>query len=159
MKNKRGRKAIKSVVSTDILEKWIKEDNTKWSVIKCQALISLEKGANVNEICNVLGVTRESLRIWRNIYNINGLTGLLANKDKGKKSFFSEQVKTDLLKVVGASPEIQGYERNVWDGKMVCQYMKDKWDIEISIRTAQTWLNKLDIRKEKRQRISFNKST
>jgi len=155
MNKKRGRKITITDINVDDLENWIKESNAKWCVIKCQSLIALGKGVNVNEICKVLCITRESLRIWRNIYNQNGITGLLANKNKGKKSFFNQQIETDLMKVLILSPKFQGYETNMWDGKMVCLYLKDKWNIEISVRTAQAWMKKIGIRQEKRKRISF----
>ena len=67
MKRKKGRPVIISGINPDKLEKWIKQDKERWAAIKCQVLISLTKDISVTDVCHVLNVTRESLRIWRNI--------------------------------------------------------------------------------------------
>jgi len=153
MKTKRGRKVNISRINSDVLRKWIQQDKTRRAAIKCQALISLANGVSVTDVCNVLNVTRESLRLWRERLKKEGTDGFIAHKNKGRKSYLTEEIKNDLKNAVLKMPKKFGYNEKYWDGKMVCRYLKEKWNIEISVRTAQSWLIKTGIRKIKRKRF------
>ena len=52
-------------------------------------------------------------------------------------------------------PQKLGYNEKYWDGTMVCRYLKEKWNIEIAVRTAQNWIIKINMRKVARKRIKY----
>ena len=152
-KIKSGKPVDKSGINPKILKDWIQQDRTRWTAIKCQALIALTNDASVTEVCNVLDVTRESLRLWRERFKKEGMDGFITHKKKGKKSYLTLKIKNDLRKTVLKKPVKAGYNEKYWDGKLVRRYLIDKWGFEIAVRTAQNWLIKTDIRKVKRQRL------
>ena len=153
-KNKSGKPVNISGINPQILNDWIRQDKARWAAIKCQALIALSEGVSVTEVCNVLNVTRESLRLWRKRLKEEGPEGFVIHKQKGKPSNLTIGVKKDLQKTILAEPIKLGYDEEKWTGKLVCRYLKDKWNIEIAVRTAQNWLTKTGIRKIKRQRLN-----
>ncbi len=153
MKTKKGRSANITGINPDKLSKWIRLDRTRQAAIKCQALIALTRGVSVTEVCNVLNVTRESIRLWRERLTAEGPEGFTAHKNKGRKSYLTETIGNDLKIVILESPQKIGYNEKSWDGKMVCRYLNEKWNIEISVRTAQNWLIKTGIRKVEGKRI------
>ena len=155
MKTKKGRLVNISGINPDVLSKWIQQDKTRRAAIKCQALIALTKDVSVTEVCNVLNVTRESLRLWRERLKKEGPDGFITHKNKGRKSYLTEEIKNDLKNVVLKIPKKVGYEEKYWDGKTVCRYLKKKWNIKISVRTVQNWLIKTGIRKVARKRIKY----
>jgi len=108
-KIKSGRPVDVSGIDPQELKNWIKQDKTRWAAIKCQSLIALSNGASVTEVCNVLDVTRESLRVWRNRLKREGPQGLIAQKRKGKKSHLTIEVRDDLKYVILKSPVEFGY--------------------------------------------------
>ena len=138
-KNKSGKPVDISGINPQELSDWIQEDKARWNGIKCQALIALHKGVSITEVCKVLNVTRESVRLWRICLKANGLQGLVANKKKGKVSGLTELVKKDLHNILYTEPEKLGFGHNKWTGKLICKYLKEKWNIDISYRTAQNW--------------------
>jgi transposase len=153
MKTKKGRSVDISGVRPDELSEWIRQDRDRKAAIKCQALIALTKGVSVTEVCEVLDVTRESLRLWRKRLREEGLEGFTAHKNKGRKSYLTKAIRKDLKNVMLEPPQKLGYNEKYWDGKMVCRYLKEKWNIEISVRTAQNWIIKINMRKVARKRI------
>ncbi len=153
MKTRKGRLANITGINPDELSKWIRQDRTRQAAIKCQALIALTRGVSVTEVCNVLNVTRESLRLWRERLRAEGPEGFTAHKNKGRKSYLTETIRNDLKNVILEPPQKIGYNEKYWDGKIVCRYLNEKWNIEISVRTAQNWLIKTGIRKVERKRI------
>ena len=81
MKAKAGRKPNTKGINVEELKKWTTDDEKKIAAIKCQVLISLARGNSVADVCRVFNVTRESIRIWRNIIQEKGRNG-----SKGKAS-------------------------------------------------------------------------
>ena len=155
MKNKKtrlGKPVDISAINPKLLNEWIRKDKVRWAAVKCQALIALHEGVSVTEVCNIFNVTRESLRLWRDRLKEEGIDGFV-KYSKGKKSNLTTEVKNYLQKVIHADPIEQGYNGKNWTGKLVCKYLKDHRDIEISVRTAQNWLIKTGIRKTKRQKL------
>ena len=153
-KYKSGKPVDISGIDSKSLHDWIQQDKARWTAIKCQALIALTEGVSVKEVCNVLNVTRESLRLWRERFRKEGIDGFISHKKKGKKTNLTIEVKNALQNVIRNKPIELGYDENIWTGKLVCRYLKDKWNIEIAVRTAQNWLTKTGIRKTKRQRLN-----
>ena len=155
MKNRKtrpGKPVDISGINPVLLNEWIRKDKERWAAIKCQALIAIYEGVSVKEVCNIFNVTRESLRLWRDRLKEEGIDGFVKH-NKGKKSNLTTEVKNYLQKVIRTHPIEQGYDEKKWTGKLVCKYLKDQRDIEISIRTAQNWLIKTGIRKTKRQKL------
>jgi len=112
------------------LKDWIKQDKTRKAAIKCQALIALSNGTSVTEVCNVLNVTRESLRVWRNRLKREGIEGLIAQKRNGRKSYLTIEVEKDLKKAVRTGPVGFGYDEKYWNGKLIRLYLKKNGELK-----------------------------
>ncbi len=153
-KNKPGKPVDISGINPQELKDWIRQDEARWTAIKCQSLIALYNGVSVTQVCDVLNVTRESLRVWRNQLKREGPQGLVSQNKKGRKSRLTPELEDDLKKVILKSPDEFGYDGKYWNGKLIRIYLKKKWGIEIAIRTTQSWLLKTGIRKSKRVRLN-----
>lgn len=140
MKRKAGRKPIIKGIYAQELEKWIQDDEKKNAAIKCQVLIALAHENSVADVCKIFNVTRESIRVWRNIVQKKGPMGLVSQSKKGRKSNLSGELKRDIKKVIAKPPYEVGYKTSKWTGKVLCQYLENKHGVKISIRTAQLWM-------------------
>ena len=143
MKEKAGRKPNTKGINVEELKKWTTDDEKKIAAIKCQVLISLARGNSVADVCRVFNVTRESIRIWRNIIQEKGPEGLISQSKRGRKSNLSAELKRDLKKVLAKPPYAIGYKANKWSGKVLCLYLEDQYDLRITNRTAQLWMKKI----------------
>lgn len=149
MKSTVGRKAKTECINISELENWIKADLNRLASIKCQALISLKKNVKVKDICKVLGVSRESVRTWRIRVENEGPDGFIKHPKTGRKSGLTDEIK-EFLKVAVTQPTGKyNYKQAVWDGKLVCRLLEEKKGIEISVRTAQNWLHKIGLSRQK----------
>ncbi len=149
MEKKRGRKAITNSINEVELNEWIKLDLNRSAGIKCQALISLKNNVSVTNICKVLGVTRECVRLWRKTIEKDGPEGFIKYPKTGKTSGLTEEIKTLLKTVVVQSPEKLNYKQVIWDGKLVCRFLSDNKNVKISVRTAQNWLKAINFTRQK----------
>lgn len=143
MKARAGRKPNTKGINAEKLKEWTADDKKKIAAIKCQALISLSLGNSVADVCRVFNVTRESIRIWRNIIQEKGPDGLISQSKRGRKSNLSAELKRDLKKVLAKPPYAIGYKASKWSGKVFCLYLEDQYGLKITNRTAQLWMKKI----------------
>ena len=143
MKTKKaGRKVDLSDINIEEIEKWMKNNRQSFDIIKCQAIISLNKGAQMQEVCNVLGVTREAVRLWKKKLRKGGINELLKKGKVGKRSRLTAMKQIELKRVIKQPPENSELEGQKWTGKLVKSYVLKSWNMDINIRTAHQWLNK-----------------
>lgn len=155
--NKVGRPVNTDGIKARVLQTWINKDITRKEAIKCQALISLTKGISVTSVCGVLGVTRETVCEWRRRIKKEGVSYLERQSKRGRQSNLTKEISNIIKRSVLKSPEESGYRQAAWDGKLVCKLVKDKKDIDISVRTAQYWLKRIGFTKQ-RPRMKFKKA-
>jgi transposase len=153
----RGKPVDISAIKVEDLENWIKADSDRQIAIKCKALIALTKGISVTNVCTVLGISRETLSQWRKLISKEGVNGLFSKSGKGRKSGLTKQIEEDLKVKVLKPPSEFGYKQAIWDGKLVCKYLKDIYSLTIAIRTAQDWLRKIGFTRQ-RPIYHFNKA-
>lgn len=140
---KLGRPVDISGINIDEIELWMYSNKMARKALICQSIISLNKSVSMKEVCNVLGVTRESVRLWKEQLRKEGLTGLLKEKKVGKRSKLKEDKQRELKRIVSRSPRKQGYITGKWTGLLVQDLALKKWEIKINLRTAQLWLSKI----------------
>jgi transposase len=142
-KMKIGRPVDISGINVDDIELWMNSEKLARKAVICQAIISLNNGVSMKEVCNVLGVTRESVRLWKEQFRKDGLDGFLKEKKVGKRSKLNEARKMELKNIVRLSPKKQAYKQKNWTGVLIQDYVLSKWGLNVSLRTAQLWLSKI----------------
>lgn len=143
MNNNVGRNVDLTGINTEEIQDWLKNNKQARDYIKCHAIISLSTGVAMQDVCKVLGITRESIRIWKNQLRQGGLKALLTDKKVGKRSLMNNERKKALKKLVTQNPAEHGYETKKWTGKILSDYIKKNWGITIGTRAAQLWLRQL----------------
>jgi len=97
----------------------------------------------MTEVCNVLHITREGVRLWKNQLRKEELKGMLRQGKVGKRSKLNQQKKNKLKKIIKKSPASQGYTNKKWTGLLIQDYVRKQCGYNISLRTAQLWLSKI----------------
>jgi len=143
MNKKVGKKVDLKGISGEDIEAWLKDQSGYKIFIKCHALISLSRGTPMNIVCDVFSITRESVRRWKGEYRIKGVKGLTESNKKGKTPSIDNKNRVRLIKIVTSSPLKQGYEQKKWTGLLLKKFVHVKWNINITVRTAQVWLKSL----------------
>ncbi len=140
-KAKAGRPVDLSGINISEIEEWIRLTKISRKILICQSIISLNNGSSMQDVCDVLGITREAVRLWKEQFRKQGLQGVLKEKKVGKRTRFNLDKKNELKRIVKLPPKRQGYKTKKWTGLMVQDYILKNWNMEISLRTAQLWLS------------------
>ena len=141
-KGKQGRPIDISGINIDEIREWLDVTEISRKVIMCQAFIALNNGAQMQQVCKVLGVTREGIRLWKERFRNEGMRGVLKERRRGRPSRLTMQRELELKSALKGSPHSNGIEGKTWTGGMVKKYVLLKWGIDINSRTASTWLAK-----------------
>ncbi len=142
-KKQTGRPVDLNGINVHEIDNWMKENVLVRKILICQSIIALSNGAKMSEVCNVLGVTREGVRLWKNQLRRQGLKGMLKKKKAGKRSKLNPEKEKELKKMLKKSPQDYGYNNKKWSGALIQDYVNKLWGFEISLRTAQLWLSKI----------------
>lgn len=136
-------------INARTLQTWINKDKSRKDAIKCQALISLTKGVSVSSVCSVLGITRETLSEWRRRIITEGMSYFKRKLSRGRISNLTDDIRKLIKTSVLKAPEDLGYKQAVWNGKLVSKLLKEKKDIDVSVRTAQYWLKQIGFSRQR----------
>ncbi|MCD4681615.1 MAG: hypothetical protein K8S00_14640 [Bacteroidales bacterium] len=139
---KAGRKVDLTNINIKEIEDWIQKSNQSKTILKCHTILALHKGNQMKHVCNVMGVTRETVRLWKEQLRKGGVKELLKKGKVGKRSKLTPLKLNELKKAIKQLPENFDLEGKLWGGRLVMQYAQKKWKIQISIRTAYQWFNK-----------------
>lgn len=140
---KAGRPVNLGTLNIHEMTEWMKENPLIRKAVICQAFIALNNGASMTEVCNVLRVTREGVRLWKNKIIKDGLNGLLKTEKVGKRSKLTEEKRRILKQILKQSPKNRGYDAQKWNGKLLQQLVLEQWGYNICLRTAQMWLKNI----------------
>jgi len=142
-KKQTGRPVDLSSINVQEIDDWLSSNKMTRKILICQAIIALDRGVKMMEVCNVLDITREGVRLWKNQLRKKGLKGMLRQGKVGKRSKLNQQRKNELKKIIKKSPASQGYKNKKWTGLLIQDYVRKQWGYDISLRTAQLWLSKI----------------
>ena len=142
-KKQTGRPVDLSDINIQEIDDWLNDNKLTRKILICQAIIALSRGAKMTEVCNVLDITREGVRLWKNQLRKEGLKGVRRQRKVGKRSKLNQQRKNKLKKIIKKSPASQGYKNKKWTGLLIQDYVRKEWGLIISLRTAQLWLSKI----------------
>jgi len=138
--NKVGKPVDISGINVQELEQWLNMNPMKMTVFKCHVIIALSRGVRMNKVCEVMDVTRETVRVWKGQLRREGLGGILKNGKVGKRSRLTPEKQSQLKALLKKSPKKTGYESKKWTGNLVKDYVLQYWELSISLRTANLWM-------------------
>ena len=85
-KSKAGRPVDLNGINIYEIDNWMHTEKMVRKVIICKSIIALHNGVTMSEVCRVLGVTREGVRLWKEKLRTKGLEGVLRAGKVGKRS-------------------------------------------------------------------------
>ena len=83
------------------------------------------------------------MRNWRQSFESEGVNGLKSKARPGRPPRLNSAAQVSLKAALMKTPEKLGYQQAIWDGNLVCVYLKEKFGVKIKSRSAQNWMKKL----------------
>lgn len=107
--------------------------------------LMLERKITAEEISRISGISRRTLTDWVKKVDEEGFGSLKRKKHPGKKPKLSEEQMEEIKVVLTNPPEDSEYY--VWDGINLSDFIKNQYDIDLSVRQCQRLFKKLGFSK------------
>jgi transposase len=132
-------------------EGWTKEE---LEARRKQAIRLLNRtDMSVAEVAEVEGVSRQSVNDWKNAYEEDGMEGLEAKPSGGGADpELPEEKLPELEELLLDGAEAHGFEGDIWTCPRVTRLLEEKFDVDVTPRTAGNYLEKLDWSNKRSQR-------
>lgn len=101
-----------------------------------------------DESCNSIGAlfdnSPRSVSNWINKVNETGDIECLRDKPRsGRPPRLSAEQKEELKEILQKSPEESGTAVNIWDGKSLSYFIKEKYGVDLKVRACQNLFHEL----------------
>jgi transposase len=107
------------------------------------------QGLSCPEVSKILGDSPRIIEYWVKNFNDKGFEGLREEKRSGRPSVINGKILSIIDSDLRQNPTSFGYTQNLWDGKMLSNHLKEKYDIKLGVRQCQRLFNKLDFQLRK----------
>ena len=98
---------------------------------------------NCTIVAELIKRSLKTIQTWIKVFNEGGLETIAPNSPPGRPSSLSEEQKESLKADVLTHPRELGYELGDWEGKSVAHHIKQKFNVELSVRQAQRLLHEI----------------
>jgi transposase len=131
---------------------------------RAQALLWLDEGDAVEEVADLLHVSRQTVYNWVGRFQErSGLdlrARLLDAPRPGRPRTGRGAVDPLIAAVIDSDPRDLGYHATVWTAPLLCRYLQEHHDIEVCDRTVGRTIERLGIRwKRPRHQLALRSPT
>lgn len=121
-----------------------RKERRPWIRRRIQAIAEIQAERLSREaIARKYGTDSDQVRLWIRRYNIEGLKGLEDKSGKGAKRRLSERQEAALKKALEKTPDKSGIHANLWSGRAIQEYLKNRGWFSCSIAETYVLLHRL----------------
>ena len=117
---------------------------------RAQAVLWLAEGAGVEEVAKALLVSRQTVYNWVSRFEerdgLGSRARLLDAPRPGRPRLAGGLIDRLIASVIDGDPRPLGYHSTVWTAPLLCRYLWDYHEIEVSERTVGRVIDRLRIR-------------
>jgi transposase len=131
---------------------------------RAQALLWLDEGAAVEEVAELLHVSRQTVYNWvsrfQERHGLGPRARLIDAPRPGRPRLAGGLIDRLIACVIDGDPRPLGYHSTVWTAPLLCRYLRDYHEIEVSERTIGRAIHRLRIRwKRPRHELALRPAT
>jgi len=108
-------------------------------------LLAAEKGMNAREIAEIVRKDDETVRIWLQRYQAEGIQGLADNPRLGGPKKVTEAYREQLLQAVREHPRSLGQPYSMWTLQCLADYLAEQTGLRVEAETVRVYLKAADI--------------
>lgn len=113
---------------------------------RLHAVLLVAKGLSCPEVANLFGEARHSIVNWVQRFEADGFAGLSDKPHPGRPGRLTQQQLDHIASVLRGSPAQFGLSVSLWDGKSLSTYIRNRFDLDLSVRQSQRLFRQLGFR-------------
>ena len=121
-----------------------------------QALLWYSEGESIKRIAKLIGVCEKTIITWLKTFMCKGIAWLtgLHYQGRGRKDKLTKEQKQELIKLIKAGPEANGFHCGVWNSAMIAEIIWLKFEVRYNLNYLSSLLKKLGFSYQKARFIS-----
>ena len=116
---------------------------------RLHAILLVAQGLSGHDVARWLGDSPRAVAYWVSRFIEEGLAGLVELERPGRPPRLSEDQVKEIDLVLRGSPSEYGLTGNLWDGKTLSAFVKERWDLTLGVRQCQRLFRHLGFRLRK----------
>lgn len=128
----------------DAVREQVGHSREKRACYRAFCLLMILQGQRLSEVASALGEHTRTLERWRKRFNEQGVAGLMDETSPGRPPRISAASMAALRHDIRQSPENFGIESALWHGKHLQTLLRQRYQLEFSLRQCQRLLKKLN---------------
>ena len=109
----------------------------------------MAQGMTCPEVARLLGDAPRTVEYWVHTFEEIGLAGLLEGERSGRPRRLSDRQIQEVNAVLRRMPREVGLGGNLWDGKMLANWIERQFGIDLGVRQCQRLFRQLGFRLRK----------
>lgn len=110
---------------------------------RLHVVLHVLKGASCYEAARIYGHSPRTVQYWVHRLMARGLEGLREEERPGRPARLSSSQQEILKEHLCRSPREFGYDRNIWDGLLLCHHIERHFSIHLGVRQCQYFFHRL----------------
>ena len=121
-----------------------------------QALLWYSESESIKQIAKLIGVCEKTIITWLKTFMCKGIAWLtgLHYQGRGRKDKLTKEQKDELIKLIKAGPEANGFHCGVWNSAMIAEIIWLKFEVRYNLNYLSSLLKKLGFSYQKARFIS-----
>lgn len=116
---------------------------------RLHGVLLVTQGVSAREVARLLGDSARAVQYWVQRFEKDGFSGLVEGERAGRPRRLSDRQLAHVERVLRKSPRSVGIPANLWDGKLLSHYLKEKYEMELGVRQCQRMFHRLGFRLRK----------
>ena len=116
---------------------------------RLHAILMVAKGMSCTQAAEFLGDAPRTVAYWVNRFETEGLAGLADADRPGRPRRLNEQQISEIQQALRSSPSDYGLSANLWDGKLLSHFIKQRFGVDLGVRQCQRIFRHLGFRLRK----------
>jgi len=116
---------------------------------RLHGVLLVAQGMTCPEVAHLLGDAPRTVEYWVRRFEERGLGGLMEGERSGRPSRLNEAQLEELARVLRGAPTEAGVEANLWDGRTLAFYVRERWGVELGVRQCQRLFRRFGFRLRK----------
>lgn len=113
---------------------------------RLHAVLIVAQGLSCRKTATLLGDSPRSVAYWVNRFEAEGLSGLADTDRPGRPRRLNEQQLYEIQEALRSSPATYGMTANLWDGKLLSHFIRERFGIKLGVRQCQRLFRQLGFR-------------
>lgn len=116
---------------------------------RLHAVLMVAQGMSCRAAADLLGDSPRTVAYWVNRFEDEGLSGLADADRPGRPRRLDEEQLAQIQEALRSSPSKLGLGANLWDGKLLSDFIRQSFGVDLGVRQCQRMFRQLGFRLRK----------